>query len=155
MDNILIETFLSTTYSLQQAKARLRSLRAYLLRSFYQENQTPETDPWILSLGQEFFKEFTRDTVYKKLRAIEDAIIKTQPLILYIAFDIPDTEVDKLGLWFRQNCQSNIIFDLRHDPNLIAGCAFAWHGVYKDYSVRASIELNKDKILGNLKSFTK
>lgn len=155
MTNDLITTFFANTYSLQQAKARLRLLRTYLLRSFYEQNQTPETDPWLLSLGDDFYKKFTRDTVYKNLRAIEEAVVKIQPLIFYIAFDIPEEEVNNLGLWFRKNCQSNIIFDIRHDPNLIGGCAMSWHGVYKDYSVRSRIELNKDKILGNIKSLTK
>ena len=162
MDNNsnFIKIFFSSTYSLQQAKARLRLLRAYLMRSFYQErnieqNEMQEIDPWLLSLGQDFYKEFTRDTVYKKLRAIEDALAKTTPLVLYIAFDIPEEEVNNLGLWFRQNSQSNILFDIRHDPNLIAGCSLVWHGVYKDYSVRSRIEMNKQKILGNIKSLTK
>ena len=155
MENNLITIFFQTTYSLQQAKARLRLLRAYLMRSFYQQNQTPENDPWLLSLGDTFYKEFTRDTVYKKLRVIEDEVLKIQPLALYIAFDIPEEEVNNLGLWFRKNCTSPILFDIRHDPNLIGGCSFVWHGVYKDYSVRSTIELNKDKILGNIKSLTK
>ncbi len=155
MNNNLISTFFQTTYSLQQAKTRLRLLRAYLLKSFFQESQTPDTDPWLLSLGQAFYKEFTRDNVYQKLRSIEETIVKTKPLVLYLSFDIPDSEVDKLGTWFRQNSQSNIFFDIRFDPNLLGGCAMSWHGVYKDYSLRSRIEMNKDKILGNIKSLTK
>lgn len=159
MNNDLVATFLSTTYSMRQARARLRSLRDYLISSIYQPrtNQPPsgDQDPWLLSLGNSFFEGFNEENVYQHLQFLETAIKNITPLILYLAFDMPDTEVNKMGLWLRTNIKNDLVFETKIDPNIIAGCAMSWKGMYKDYSLRARIDENKDKILINLKNFSK
>lgn len=155
MKNDLITTFFSTTYTLSQARVRLRLLRDYLMNYFFKNDKSAPKDPWLAQLGDDFYNEFSANNTYQKLQKIERAIAATDPLVLSVAFAMPDWEVDKLGLWFRQNVGGLVLYDIRFDPNLIAGCSLSWHGVFKDYSLRALINQQKDKIFADLKSFKK
>jgi len=59
-------------------------------------------------------------------------------------------------VWLRENLdQPRLVFDFKVDPSLIGGCAFVYKGVYKDYSLRARISDNKDKIIGEFRKYFK
>ncbi len=177
MDTDLTKSFFKTTYSLQQARARLRMLREYIIDYFFSSpakgGMTPESDsgrgqndgsrlrsnnirdPWLKSLGEEFYKEFTKENVYQKLKELEDALVATEPLVVYMAFDMPDEELNKLGPWLRKNILEDMVFDTKIDQTLIGGCAFSWHGILKDYSLKSRLAQNHEEIMANIRNITK
>lgn len=169
MNNSITKTFFKTTYSVSQARARLRLLRDYLIDYLFAppndnlltsqvKDVRPagsDKDPWLKSLGEEFYNEFSHENVYQKLKVLEETISDSEPLVMYMAFDMPDDEINKLGPWMRKNIMEDILFDIKIDPTLMGGCAFSWHGIFKDYSLRAKVAQNHDKILANIKSTTK
>lgn len=152
MTNELVQAFFAQTYTLSQARSRLRLLRAYLIGYFYQNEKQKQKDSWLASLGENFYKQFSRDNVYQKLRTLEDTINATEPLILYITFDMPEDEVNKLGVWIRANIKSGLVFDTKIDQHLIAGAAISWKGRYRDFSLKARIEDRRERILKILKT---
>ncbi len=160
MENDLTTTFFSTTYSIQQARSRIRLLRTHLLTYFFQGADTEKPsltkteDPWLSSLDETFYKQFSSQNVYQKIKELESTIASLKPLIIYLAFDIPEEEINKIGIWIRENLQSGVLFDIRTDQNRIGGCAFSRIAKYKDYSVRARIETKRDTVLSTLKSFS-
>lgn len=163
MDKKLLDAFFLGNYSMQQIHLRFNLLRTYLICRFFQEKQedTLAVDPadrlWLASLGQTWSQQCNKRNVYQIIESLEKEIGKIKPLVIYISFDMPDEEIEKLGIWLRgqfaPNGSERIVFEIKHDPNLIGGCALSWRGVYRDYSVRAKIEANKEKILASFKTF--
>lgn len=160
MQNQLVDTFLASTYSLSQVRSNLSILKNYLLNQFFNsklqgDGINPEDINWLKSLGTDFYKNFNKTNVYEQLEAIEKEIKKIPPLIIYIPFDMPDEEKIKLGIWLRTNISPTIIYDLRFDSNLIAGCALSSRGIYKDYSLKDNIDKRRDEVISSMKSFLK
>lgn len=160
MEQALLKTFLSQTYSLQQARRRLRLLKNVLESKLFKSGDTsgmeinPADKDWLNSSGEDFFKQFHNQDVYQLLSQLEQAVIAIPPLTIFIAFDLPEEEVTRLGIWLRQN-SSIQLFEIKLNPDLIAGCALSLKGVYKDYSLKDKIDQNKAAILESLKSYIK
>lgn len=149
----LVQTFFSTTYSISQARVRLRLIRDYMLNHFFKNDKSIIQDPWLISLGDSFYQGFSENNVYENLKTIEQEIESLEPLVIYLTFDMPEAEINRLGVWLRENIKTNLVFDIKIDPALIAGAAFSWRGRYKDYSLKASIEDKKERIVKNIKSY--
>lgn len=157
MDNLKI--FLANNYSLSQARKRLLVLRAFLSKRFFNSldntNISEQDLAWLNSLGEDFYKNFNKLNVYQMLGLLEKELNQIQVLTIYIAFDMPEDQLDQLGVWLRTNTKPNILFEIKHDPNLMAGSALSWKGIYKDYSIKLRIDQNRDAILASFKSFLK
>ena len=74
---------------------------------------------------------------------------------LYLPFDMPRSELVKLGKWFKENVSPETVVDIQYQPELIGGGAFSWKGQIQDYSLRARIEASKKQILNSLLAFEK
>ncbi len=157
MDEIL-NIILKDTYSLSQLKHRLRILKTNLLRTFFSTGEVGSLSPaelsWLQSLPPQFYQQFTKDNVYKIFSDIDDAILNLKTLILYLSFEPDDATIAQIGSFTRKIFNSPaLLLDIKLDPNLIAGTALSWKGVYKDYSLRSELALKKGELWEEFKKF--
>lgn len=156
MDNNILNRFLEKTYYKTQINRRFNALKGFLQNKFFNSplpKIDPEEEAWIKSLGEDFYKNFTKLNVYQLLSKLEKDIKTLQTLTVYLSFDLPDEEKDRLGVWLRANFKKDLVFEIRLDQALIGGAALSWKGVYKDYSLRSRIDQNRDKIMASLKNY--
>lgn len=159
--NEILTTILKNTYSLNQLKHRLRILKANLLKTFFGGN--PDSIPdvnlpaqdqnWLKSLPESLYREFNKDNVYQIFDSIELEISKLKTLTMYLAFEPDELTLSQIGEYSRKNFSSTLLLDIKLDPNLFAGAALVWKGIYKDYSLRAKIEEKKVEISEGFKRF--
>lgn len=157
MDNNILTKFLEQSYYKGQITRRFNTLKGLLQNKFFNSPLSqinPEDSAWLSSLGEDFLKNFTKLNVYSALTKLEKDIKSLLTLTIYIPFEMPEGEKDKLGSYLRENFKKELIFEIKLDPNLIGGAAISWKGVYKDYSLRSRIEQNHDRVLSSLKSFS-
>lgn len=160
MNNNPLELLLATTYSLSKLRKRIRVVRNHIMKKFFnqaedQELLEAEDKIWLESMNNIFLFQFTKENAYQKLDELEKEISKIQPLIIYVAFDIPSEEVEKIGIWLRREINPYLLCEIKQDPEIIGGCALSWKGIYKDYSLRKRAEDNKDQIIGIFKQIGK
>ncbi len=107
------------------------------------------------SFNKDFFSLFDKNNLNQNLKELENHINATKTIIIYVPFDMPDSELERLGVWVKKNLGSQTIFELSFDPSLIGGCALSYNGIFKDYSLRQKIKDNREKITQMLLSFRK
>lgn len=155
--NDILTTILKDTYTLTQLKHRLNILKFYLLNSFFggqaQESWSPPDLNWLKSLPTPIYQQFNKDNVYQIFTDLESKINQFQPLIIYLTFEPDDAAMAQIGAFARKTFKDLLLLDTKFDPNLIAGAALVWKGVYKDYSLRAKIEESKLEMLDSFKKF--
>lgn len=156
MDDIL-NIILQNTYSLTQLKHRLNLLKAYLEGQIFgiEKPQTfsSQEDPWIKNLPQNLLSEFNKDNLTLSFENIQKQILGLETLTLYLTFDPDELTLTQLGEHIRKTFGRIIMLDIKYDPNLIAGVALVWRGLYKDYSLKSKIEEKKGDILKNFQTF--
>lgn len=109
---------------------------------------------WLNSLDEKFYARFTKENFYKQLQELETQTKKISPLIVYLAFEPGEGENQQLSTWVRQIFGNpQLVIDVKYNPDLIAGCALVWKGVYKDYSLKKKIEDQKEQILAIFRKF--
>ncbi|OGE64836.1 hypothetical protein A3I48_04475 [Candidatus Daviesbacteria bacterium RIFCSPLOWO2_02_FULL_36_7] len=154
--NDILSIILKDTYSLSQLKHRLRILKSSLLKAFFGgENLTfsPTQLSWLKSLPTEFYQKFNKDNVYQIFTEIEKEISKLKTLTIYLTFEPDELTLTQLGAYVRTNFGPNFLLDIKLKPDLIAGPALVWKGIYKDYSLKAKLEARKAEILQEFKKF--
>ncbi|MBU1000608.1 hypothetical protein KKE78_04405 [Patescibacteria group bacterium] len=157
----ILNIILKNTYSLSQLKHRLRILKSNLLKTFFGgENQTLNSTTqdlnWLESLPENFYRKFTKDNIYQIFADLEKKISNLPTLAMYLTFEPNDTTLYQVGSVARKTFNyPSLILDIKLDPNLIAGAALVWKGVYKDYSLRAKVENRKAEIIEGFKKYLK
>lgn len=106
-------------------------------------------------LSENFYAGFLPEHASTQLEAIEKQVSETKIILIYVPFEMPEIEIQKLGKWFKQNMGPLILFDLVFDPSLIGGCALSLNGIYKDYSLKQKINDNKSLVLEQLTGYKK
>ncbi|MBI2600943.1 F0F1 ATP synthase subunit delta [Candidatus Daviesbacteria bacterium] len=158
--NQLWDQIITNTYTLKSLKNRLRILRDYLTKQQFtngvqdQDEKLTDEAQWINSLGKDFLAKFNQHNIYSLLDEMESETSKQEPLTIFLAFELPNEEISKLGSWIRVNFgQKYLMLDIKYDPSLIGGCALTWKGIYHDYSVKKKIEDNKQQVLESFKTY--
>lgn len=155
----LLDKILASTYTTNDVYRRLRALKQFLLNQLFASaiqsfSATNETDSaWLSSLGPEFYSQFNQNNIYQVLAGLEEAVKNTQPLVIYLPFEIPEGEVVRVGMKIRQDMGKTLLLNFKVDPSLIAGCAIVWNSQLKDYSARAKIVQNREAILGIIREY--
>lgn len=156
MDEVF-ETILKITYTHSQFKHIFRILKSYFNQKFFGGEfltELTEADlSWINSLSPSFFDKFTKYNLSENLQSLEQKLVQTPTLIIYVAFDPTYDALYQLGQYVRGNFTFFKLIDIKYDPSLLAGCALVWMGVYKDYSLKARIEERKEQVLESFKKF--
>lgn len=155
MDQIW-QTILKNTYSTLQLKQRLRILREHLSYQFFGGHSpqlTPEDMVFLDSLPKEFSSFFNKANLNDILSQLTAKINSSTPLTLYLAFEPTDEALTAIGEKARGLFGKDLLLDIKYNPNLLAGAAISWKGIYKDYSLKATIESRKQEILQSFKKF--
>lgn len=155
--NQLLSTILNDTFSQAQLKHRRRILKSKLLQTFFGNTESlplsPQDFNWLQSLPKEFYQQFNKDNVYHIFDEFDAQIQKLTMLTLYLTFEPDEASLSQIGTFARKTFSQNMLLDIKFDPNLIAGCALSFKGIYKDYSLRAKIESRKGEMLEGFKKF--
>lgn len=158
MNDQILEQILATTYTLSSLHKRIRALKAYLTTKFFKpEKESEEVSKddltWINSLGEDFPKNFSAENLYTTFDTLDQKIKSLKFLTLYLSFLPNDSEVKQISDKLRTDYGKNFLFDIKVNPELVAGCGMVWNGVYKDYSLQGRIDAHKEEILGLFKQY--
>lgn len=164
MEEKILTTILNNTYTLSQLRRRVNILKTYLTLHFFgnsaewekQLNQfNPEEISWLQNLDETFLQNFNKDNIYPTFEEIEKSLAKANILNIYLPFETDNQIAATLGQYIRKLFGRVILFDIKLDPGLIAGCALSWQGIYKDYSLRKKIADNRIQLMESFKKFLK
>lgn len=155
--NHLLNTILKEAYTQTILNHRLNILKAYLLQNLFGSSQKLVWQPadlsWLKSLPPSYLQNFSKDNVYQIFTELDQQKLKLKPLTIYLAFEPDDSSINLIGTMARKMFADSLILDIKYDPNLIAGAALVWKGIYRDYSLRSQIEQKKTEILHSFKKF--
>ena len=157
----ILTLLLKDTFTLRGLKYRVNILRFYLIRYFFgtqsqEERQWDDKDlVWLIPLASQISQKFTKDNIYDAFADLEKQVSQLKVIIVYLTFEPDEFSLREIGTKVRTLFSDIPLLDIKFDPNLIAGAALVWKGVYKDFSLRAAIEQKKQIILGNFKKYFK
>jgi hypothetical protein len=157
MEEKILDKILITTYTMGSLKRRLKALKSRLSEQFYGGDtnieMVHEESNWLNTYGVQFLSDFQKETFYQTMGKIEELVHKMTPFTIYLSFDPGEEEVTQIGNKVREIFTHKLIIDIKIDPELIGGSAFIWNGVYKDYSIRNTLKMDREKLLQSFKSF--
>jgi hypothetical protein len=157
MEEKILDKILITTYTMGSLKRRLKALKSRLSEQFYGGDtnieMVHEESNWLNTYGVQFLSDFQKETFYQSIGKIEQLVNQIKPLTIYISFPADEESIKNIGIKVRETYSQKVVIDLKYDPDLIGGCAFIWNGVYRDYSIRNTLKLDREKLLESFKSF--
>lgn len=164
IEDTIFAQILTSTYTLNQVQRKIRILKEFFYQKLY-TNQEYKTDDlrtedltyvkWIKTLDPALVSQITQTNFNKIFTTLDTKVASLKVLLIYVSFDMSDPTITMLGALLRSSYGPQFLFDVRYDPSLLGGCALVWNGVYHDYSLKKSIDENKDKILGEIRTFLK
>lgn len=144
MDSNLLNLILSNTFTPAQALNKLHQLKKKAVAVFFQVS--PKPDPILPQY-------INRDNVYQVFEAAEKEIKAIPALVIYLPIELPSEQLIILGNYVRKFFNNDhFLIEVKLDPTLLAGPAFVWQGIYKDYSIRQKLLENHQAILEIIKS---
>lgn len=162
----LLESILKTTYVKADVMRRIRIVREFLeqkfftpgdkkeLKDFLVAQQIPQQEQDVVeSWGKDFFTSFTKENAYDYLEYL-NAKVKDLPTInLYVPVDLDAKGAIVIGTWVRTHIDKMALIELHMEKSAFGGCAFAWNGVYYDYSLRHYMRKKMDAIRNLLTAY--
>jgi F0F1-type ATP synthase delta subunit len=157
MEEKILDKILINTYTMSSLKRRLKALKSRLSEQFFggdtNKEMVIEETNWLNTYGVQFLSDFQKETFYQSIGKIEQLVNQIKPLTIYISFPADEESIKNIGIKVRETYSQKVVIDLKYDPDLIGGCAFIWNGVYRDYSIRNTLKLDREKLLESFKSF--
>ena len=157
MEEKILDKILINTYTMASLKRRLKALKSRLSEQFFggdtNKEMVIEETNWLNTYGVQFLSDFQKETFYQSIGKIEQLVNLIKPLTIYISFPADEESIKNIGIKVRETYSQKVVIDLKYDPDLIGGCAFIWNGVYRDYSIRNTLKLDREKLLESFKSF--
>lgn len=163
----LFDRIIADTFTTQSLRRRIPLARDYFQKTLFGGEFIKPTDleardhTWLLTLTEEYethansvLRTITKENVGEIFAQLEEKTTKISPIVIFLPILLPPDEIDNLGRALRRVYGKEFFAELRLDPLLIAGAAFAWKGVYKDYSLRQKIRDNQDEILKSFAKYT-
>ena len=148
-DDQILETILTSSFVKADVMRRIRIIREYLeqrfftpegtkdLPEFFKATKIAEEDQGAINAwGKDFFTSFTKENAYDLIEHVLTKVKDLPTVNLYVPMEVSPEEAPKLGAWFRRNVGSTILIEVHVEPTTFGGCAFAWNGVYYDFSLR-------------------
>ena len=162
----IVEFILKTTYTTSDLNRRLNLFREFLEYKFFTgkenvkfddfaiERTIPSPDMMVISKWDETFSlSFTKVNVYKLLDRVKSLLSEFPVITVYLPFTPDENQILTLIEWLNKNVHPQILIDLRKNEALVLGCAFAWKGVYHDYSLHFFMEKNRNALLKLLSDY--
>lgn len=154
-----MNTILANTYTKASLLRRIALFRSFLerkhysksgfkrLKTFFEEKAVSDDDAQALQAWSGVFtKRLARSTFYKKLETIRKEILALPSVTVYLPFKAEESELTKIGQWFRRHIRKQMMMDVKVDPSLVGGCALVWNGYYRDYSLHRQFKDKKEEI---------
>lgn len=155
----IISTMLKNTYTTDALMERIGLMRTYYNSRLFQEKTDvtirnalgEECDEYTLQALEKWNSSFEKDgiqplVVYEALETVQEDLSGIPSVTLYVPVRFNPEQIEKIGEWFRENVQPNILLALRIDPRATGGCSFIWKDVYYDFSLRYFIDKYRKKI---------
>lgn len=165
MTTNLLEVILSNTFTKNQAEKKIIVLKNFLLNNIFAISKkkvsseaitdNPKLALWVENLDKSVLSSVTPQNIYEIFEKMETEVKAIEPLVLYLPYELPEEEINQIGTTLRKDYGPKFLIEISIDPNLIAGCALSYKGIYKDYSVRQKITDNKQEILAIFKNYVK
>lgn len=152
--NALLTKLLEKNYTKQELIGKLRTLREFLERKYFSGvSEVSRKD--LRELDDKFINAFNKKNAYLLLKKIEADLNTIEPIHLYLPIEVKDAELEKLGTWFKKNVSKMAILELHLDQALTLGCAVAYKGVYRDFSLKYYIKSYRKEIAAILDKYEK
>lgn len=158
-DEQLLKTIIDSSFVKADVLRRTRIVREYLEQRFYTPGEkkvlkeflsggsiSPDDAKVVGGWGESFFGSFTKENAYDLLEKVNGHVKDLPTVNLYVPVELGPDEISKVGKWFRENVDKNILIELHVEHATLGGCAFAWNGVYTDYSLRHYLHKRIDKV---------
>lgn len=147
----LAALILKSSSTKSEALLKLRALSAYVSAELFGGQYQPdaaeeELTDWVKEASQEIISGFDKKSFTTIFTGAEKAIKAADAIVIYLPFDLSGDNLAAISK------KANSLLEIKIDPSLIAGCAIANKGVYKDYSVRAKIAEQHQEIIKLIKS---
>ncbi len=172
MDTALLQKILNLTYTKKQIQHRLGIFKEILnLWLFTDNGKTPlaaviekyiadnprlhkddiEIIHTVMPELEKLIKPENADKQANELlKQLGEGLTHNNVVSIYFGFDYDDQVIADIGKWFKTKMGYNYVLEPSFDGNLIGGCAYSYNGIYRDTSIRARIEQNKQAILESL-----
>lgn len=151
---------LRNTYTTDDLIERLGYMRRYYGVKIFTEGSKKNIDEVLhteceehtLMRLKEWEREFEKSNiqpvvVYEALDTVQEEIISIPTITIYVPVRFRPDDVERFGIWFRENVQPNILLSLRVDPRSTGGCSMIWKHMYYDFSLHYYIQKNRDAIV--------
>jgi F0F1-type ATP synthase delta subunit len=156
----ILAKVLENTYTKQELVKRVRILKSYIKDRIFSSTVTVDNIDaseieWLSSLEVQFLNFFNKYNIDPIFKTLDEEILKVDPLTVYLAFEPDKQSIRSISHFLKEEYGRYILIDIKFDPNLIAGCALVWKGIYRDYSLRAKITSNRDEIIASFRRYVK
>ncbi len=156
----IISIMLHNTYTTDDLVERIGLIKKYYNKYLF-TNDTDvtvrdvllgECDPYTLKSIEEWDEKFKSSgvqplVVYEALDVAQEDLMGIPSVTMYVPVSFSKSEVDKFGMWFRDNVQPNILLSLHIDPRATGGCVFIWNNKYYDFSIKYYIDKKHNDIV--------
>ncbi len=155
----LLSTLLATSYTATDLRRRFRLLREYIeqkyfvtgtltLNDYFTSHSISKIDADILSgWGNNFYQSITARNAVDLMANLEKRIEETPVVAVYLPFDPAPVDTTRLGDWFRTTLERVVLLEIHLDTAMVGGFAFAWNGVYHQYSLSYFMKKKREEII--------
>lgn len=155
MEEKILNEILKDTFTLEDFKKRVMALKLVLEKKIFASSQYKSGSEienkaldnsmlWVQYFDKNILNEITGENFREIFEHIDHFISESTTLTIYFVFIPDENQIKEIGHWLRDSLgKPNVIFDYKIDPGLIGGCAIAYKGIYKDYSLKAKIRQEK------------
>jgi hypothetical protein len=150
---------LENTYTTDDLVERIGLMRKYYGVKLFVEGSTAsladvvaaECEPHTLNAVEHWEKRFLESdvqplVVYEALDTVQEELAGVPAVTLYVPVRFAPDQIEKLGMWFRENVQPNMLLSLHIDPRATGGCGFVWNDVYYDFSLHYYLDRERRAI---------
>lgn len=158
----ILDELLKDTFTLEVLRKRYQVLKRKIEGDIYHqkddvsnsEHEEKNSDDGLDGFDKSILRDVKGSDYSKVSEYIENFIKNLEALSIYFVFVPDEKQIKEVGTWLRGNLKNpRLIFQVKVDPALIGGCAIAYKGVYKDYSLRSRIGENKSKLIEEFRKY--
>jgi hypothetical protein len=156
----IISTILKNTYTTDELSQRLNLMRKYYSEYLFAgaENLTlkdvleGKCDGDTLRALGEWIGKFEESgiqpiVIYEAIDSIQEDLTGIPSITLYVPVRFSTEQIKKIGTWFRENVQPNMLMSVHIDPRSTGGCSFVWNNIYYDFSLKYFLDKKKEEIV--------
>jgi F0F1-type ATP synthase delta subunit len=110
--------------------------RVALLKQYYHdadENMKRHVEA-VAAWGAPLLGSFTAGNLYERVLELKQAAKALPTLTLYVPTHLTSDQIQPIGIWCRAYVRSDIMLEIKTDPEAIGGCEFAYNDRFHDFS---------------------